>query len=427
MANRQQWIVQRVEPDGSIWVRDAQDERKREHTQHLPAEYIREHTHLSYAATAYGAQGVTTPASHTILSDGINGAAVYVGMTRGRGENALHVIAESRAEARAQFIDAMERDHADRGLADATERAAEAVRGLVNDGPVKLVNTRVAQLIQDAEKAERRAAWWERVGARLDQQHDHQKAEKDEQAAVIQAATEAAVHVRAEVREPLTVVAMQEGTEHLAALDQETATQKKLNTAGRFGRRAARKDHQTAIALAGESRSRVSDRWGTTPRDADTLTGWASRAAERLAARDPRVIEAEQHADATRAAGEEMDKRHRGERRALHADIFGAEQVRRDPLRYEFTHPDREAANANHAATTARHEAAALRGMSVQRRRCPDHSAARGRRASTTSSERPARKLHASHDPLSESHRRTGPHNDAEAIASFPPNVRPQR
>ena len=416
VANRQQWIVQRVEPDGSIWVRDAQDERKREHTRHLPAEYIREHTHLSYAATAYGAQGVTTPASHTILSDGINGAAVYVGMTRGRGENALHVIAESRAEARAQFIDAMERDHADRGLADATERAAEAVRGLVDDGPVKLVNTRVAQLIQDAEKAERRAAWWERVGARLDQQHDHQKAEKDEQAAVIQAATEAAVHVRAEVREPLTVVAMQEGTEHLAALDQETATQKKLNTAGRFGRRAARKDHQTAIALAGESRSRVSDRWGTTPRDADTLTGWASRAAERLAARDPRVIEAEQHADATRAAGEEMDKRHRGERRALHADIFGAEQVRRDPLRYEFTHPDREAANANHAATTARHEAAALRGMSVQDAAARITAQREGAEQARLVREARARKLHASHDPLSESHRRTGPHNDVPRL-----------
>ena len=86
VANRQQWIVQRVDPDGSMWVRDAHDERKREHTRHLPAEYIREHTHLFYAATAYGVQGVTALASHTILSDGINGAAVYVGMTRGGAE-----------------------------------------------------------------------------------------------------------------------------------------------------------------------------------------------------------------------------------------------------------------------------------------------------------------------------------------------------
>lgn len=416
VANRQQWVVQHVEPDGSVWVRDAHDERKREHTRHLPAEYVSEHAHLSYAATAYGVQGVTAPGSHTILSDGINGAAVYVGMTRGRGENALHVIAESRAEARVQFVDAMERDRADRGLADATERATEAVRGLVDDGPVKLVNTRTAQLIQDAEKAERRAVWWERVGARLDQQHEHQQAEKDDQAAVIQAVTDTARRVRAEVQEPLTVVAMQEGTEHLAALDHEAAAQTKLNAAGRFGRRAARKDYQAATALAGKSRARVADRWGTTPHDADTLTAWASCAAERLAARDPRVIEAEQHAEAARTAGEEMDKRHRSDRRALHADIFGAEQVRRDPLRYEFTRSDREAANAGRAAAIARQEATTLRSLSVQdaaaRITAQREAAERARLAR----ESRARKLHASHDLLSESRRRTGPHNDVSRL-----------
>ncbi|MBS0476109.1 MAG: AAA family ATPase [Proteobacteria bacterium] len=416
VANRQQWIVQHVEPDGSVWVRDAHDERKREHTRHLPADYIREHAHLSYAATAYGVQGVTASASHTILSDGINGAAVYVGMTRGRGENALHVIAESRAEARAQFIDAMERDHADRGLADATERAAEAVRGLVDDGPVKLVNTRVAQLIQDAEKAERRAAWWERVGARLDRQHEHQQAEMDEQTAVIQAETEAASRVRAEVREPLTVAAMQEGREYLAALDHETATQTKLSASGRFGRRAARKDHQAATALAGKSRTRMADHWGATPHDADTLTGWASRAAERLATRDSRVIEAEQRVEAARAAGEEMDKQHRSERRALHADIFGAERVRREPLLYEFTHPDRETAKANRTAAIAREEAAVLRGMSAQ------DAAARitaQREAATQARldrEARARKLHASHDPFERRSGHSTPHRDGPSL-----------
>ncbi|MGK4216794.1 MobF family relaxase [Microbacterium sp. GXS0129] len=416
VANRQQWIVQHVEPDGSVWVRDADYERKREHTRHLPAEYIREHAHLSYAATAYGVQGVTAPASHTILSDGINGAAVYVGMTRGRSENALHVIAESRAEARAQFIDAMERDNADRGLTDATEHAAEAVRGLVDDGPVKLVNTRIAQLIQDAEKAERCAAWWERVGARLDQQHEHQQAEKDEQTAVIQSMTEAAERVRAEAQESLTVVAMQQGTEHLTALDQESAAQTKLNAAGRFARRAARKHHQTATALAGKSRGRVADRWGTTPRDADTLTGWASRAAERLAARDPRVVEAEQRADAARTAGEEMEKRHRSERRALHADIFGAEPVRRDPLRYEFTHPDREAASAGRTAAAARREAATLRGMSVQDAAARITAQRDAAERARLDREARARKLHPSHDPFGRRSGHSAPHRDAPSL-----------
>lgn len=52
------------------------------------------------------------------------------------------------------------------------------MHGLVDNGPVKLVNTRIAQLVQDAEKAEKRAAWWERVGARLDAQHEQQQAKK---------------------------------------------------------------------------------------------------------------------------------------------------------------------------------------------------------------------------------------------------------
>ena len=119
---------------------------------------------------------------------------------------------------------------------------------------------------------------------------------------------------------------------------------------------------------SGNSGARVADRWGTTPRDADTLTGWASRAAERLAARDPRVIEAEQHAEAARTAGEEMDKRHRSFSQccALDADIFGAEQVRRYLLRYEFTRSDPEAANAGRAAAIARQEATTLRSLSVQ-------------------------------------------------------------
>src|SRR5699024_4292225 len=177
VANRQQWSVQHVEADGSLWVRDAHSDRKREHSLHLPAEYVREHAHLSYAATAYGVQGVTAPASHTVLGEQMGGAAVYVGMTRGRETNTLHLVAESMADARAQFIEATERDRADRGLADATERAAESVRGLVADGPVSMVNDEVARLVREAERAEARAEKWEQLAGRLAQQRAAHKAE----------------------------------------------------------------------------------------------------------------------------------------------------------------------------------------------------------------------------------------------------------
>src|SRR5690606_26685065 len=146
VANRQNWIVQRVEQDGALRVREAGNGRKRQRTVRLPAEYVAEHSHLSYAATAYGVQGATVTGSHTILTDATSAAGVYVGMTRGREQNLLHVVAETQEQAREQFIAAMERDRADRGVTDATERAADAVRGLVNDGPVRLVQTERARL-----------------------------------------------------------------------------------------------------------------------------------------------------------------------------------------------------------------------------------------------------------------------------------------
>ncbi|MCR2586345.1 hypothetical protein NSP39_23970, partial [Salmonella enterica] len=77
---------------------------------------------------------------------------------------------------------------ADRGLADATERAAEAVRGLVADGPVKLVNDEVVRLLRDAERAERTAEKWEQIAERLDQQQANPQAEDEQSAEMIRAA-----------------------------------------------------------------------------------------------------------------------------------------------------------------------------------------------------------------------------------------------
>ncbi len=157
VANRQQWIVQHITEDGTITAREAWSGRKLPRTVRLPADYVTEHAHLSYAATAYGVQGATTDRSHTILTEATSAASVYVGMTRGRNENLLHIVAENEAEARTQFVAAMERDRADRGLADATQRAAEEVAGLVADGPVKLVNDEIATLMTRKQEAEQRA------------------------------------------------------------------------------------------------------------------------------------------------------------------------------------------------------------------------------------------------------------------------------
>ncbi len=62
-----------------------------------------DHVHLAYAATAYGVQGSTTTSAHTLLSEALDASGVYVGMTRGRDSNVLHIVADNLDEARGQF------------------------------------------------------------------------------------------------------------------------------------------------------------------------------------------------------------------------------------------------------------------------------------------------------------------------------------
>ncbi len=129
VANRQTWVVQSVSEDGSVWAKEHSTSGKRR-TVRLPAMYVAEHTHLAYASTAYGLQGATVPESHTVIGDAMDAASVYVGMTRGRDSNRLHVVAADLHDAREQFVLALERDRSDRGLSRAALAARESVRCL---------------------------------------------------------------------------------------------------------------------------------------------------------------------------------------------------------------------------------------------------------------------------------------------------------
>ncbi|WP_400996406.1 MobF family relaxase [Agromyces sp. GXQ0307] len=129
VANRQIWVVRSVGDDGAVWAVDRASVR-RPRPVRLPAEYVAEHTQLAYAATAHGVQGMTVEESHTVVSDAAGAAGVYVGMTRGRSLNRLHLMAGDPNDAREQFVIAMGRDRADRGLARSTATARESVWGL---------------------------------------------------------------------------------------------------------------------------------------------------------------------------------------------------------------------------------------------------------------------------------------------------------
>lgn len=75
----------------------------------------------------HGAQGDTVERAHLALSETTGAAAAYVAMTRGRGSNTAHLVAESVDEARQQWIDTFSRDRADLGPAHARRQAIDAI------------------------------------------------------------------------------------------------------------------------------------------------------------------------------------------------------------------------------------------------------------------------------------------------------------
>ncbi|RUP84433.1 MULTISPECIES: MobF family relaxase [unclassified Kocuria] len=366
VANRQQWIVQQVTDNGTVYAREVGSGRKNPRTVALPAEYVGEHAHLSYAATAYGVQGATVGSSHTVLSEATSAAGVYVGMTRGRETNRLHVVATDMADVRAQFIDAMERDPADRGLDHATAQAAEAVRGLIADGPVRLVTEELARLDHETERAERAAERWEQITARFDAQHATHQAEDKDSAAVLRRAEDAAEQVRAEVTGPLTVQAKTDGAAYLDAVAEEAAASGRLATVGRFGKRKARAEQRTATVRIRTLRGQVSQEWGSTPANPDRLPEWAGQVANKRAGSDPRVTEAAQTVEAATADRDTMRKRHQQERTALLVSEYGAEhaQAARYGMR-RTTNPRRQAHDAKNRAALLRSEADELRVLPI--------------------------------------------------------------
>lgn len=363
VANRQQWIVQHVADDGTVTAREAGSGRKRPRTVRLPADYVTEHAHLSYAATSYGVQGATVPSSHTILTDSTSAASVYVGMTRGRESNLLHVVAEDLDQARVQFVAAMERDRADRGLADATQRAAEEVAGLIADGPVRFIGDEIAALMQQAAIAEAQAERWQQISIVLADLRTRETAIREAASKTERQARQRAEQVRAEVTTPLVTAAQSALTEWQQAEAAEQTAGEQMRGSSWFGKRRARDEHDSTKARTHDAHEQLTREWGAPPRWNERVDAWVERVTKPKIENDPRLIAAKQEHRAARDEVLSRPERAQTARLAAFGRVFGVERVHRNRDAYLSTNPAQRAERATQTAQHARAEAELLRSL----------------------------------------------------------------
>lgn len=323
VANRQTWTVQHVSIDGEVWARETGAIGGHGRSVRLPADYVAEHTHLAYAATSYGFQSATAPRAHTVLSDALDGSGLYVGMTRGRHMNTLHIVAADPDDVREQVIAALQRDRADRGLTDATRAAQEAVNGLVPSGPVSFVNAERARLRESIEAADREAARWEHALSEITRQSAEHHAEDERQAQVVAAVDAHLADVRVTVGAPLINLATADGAGYLAAQERMWQANRALSTTSRFGRGPAARTAREAMEAHATLQDAVRDRWGDVPLSTTHLPFWAEAVADQVLHADPRVIAAQQAAEHAHLEQRELTATHTAARSALWQGIGG--------------------------------------------------------------------------------------------------------
>ncbi|RMX22356.1 hypothetical protein DYI20_10350 [Auritidibacter ignavus] len=270
------------------------------------------------------------------------------------------------ADGRAQFVAAMERDPADRGLDHATIQATAAVRGIIRNGPIQRVSEELARLDREAERAEQAAERWEQTSNRLDAQRAAHRAENDENTAMLRRAEEEAARVRAQVAAPLTKQAERDGADYLASAEAERTASTRLATVGRIGRRKARDEHRTAREQKQTMRDHVRDAWeAEPPRTPSALPEWAVQVAWRRAEADPRVRGADHAVEVARTERAATDERHRNERLVLLASEYGPENARAHQHGMRALNPARNARAARARAALLRAENEEIRGLPV--------------------------------------------------------------
>lgn len=409
VANRQTWTVRSVNADGRITVADP----KTGHHRTLNSDYVASHVQLAYAVTGHGAQGMTVDTGHAVLSDEMDAAGVYVGMTRGRTANVLHVVAVDEQDAREQFIDAFARDSADRGLDEAKKQAERDMHGIIA-GDAAAVAAEVDRLTQDAAKADRQATVWDATATQFARLREQQTAELHQLEQATETTQATAQQVHAQVLAPLRAEAQTAGAEIAALRERATQAQQEARSAGRFGRRRAERDAQTATSQWERARDRVTQHWGSAPWGAGEIESWAERVSQARAGQDPQVRDASK---AVAAAKIELNTAHK--RYPLEAQGLARRVFRNDPAAQFVTAESGERRAIRNAeqwrgrAAKARAEAAELRqlptGQAADRVQTKHQAAAEHAAREKQLAREQAERLRP-HDPYRPSYHQPRPH-----------------
>jgi len=91
IRNRDTWTITNTDTTGDVTVSRIDGHG----TVTLPADYVREHVRLAYAATEPGNQSGTETMSITLATSATTGRGIYVSMTRGQEENQILVVTKA--------------------------------------------------------------------------------------------------------------------------------------------------------------------------------------------------------------------------------------------------------------------------------------------------------------------------------------------
>jgi hypothetical protein len=174
VRNRDAWTVTAVNPDGSFTA----THRGGHGDVTLPADYVREHVRLGYAATEHGWQSDTVDTAIALTSPATTRRGLYVAATRGAERNVICVVTDSPdiAEARDVLDAILAVDRADvpavtqrRTLAQTTPRPAAPTRtprcaipewfpAVLADAQCALLDAETRQAQQSARRAQATSA-----------------------------------------------------------------------------------------------------------------------------------------------------------------------------------------------------------------------------------------------------------------------------